>query len=241
MPSGAGVADVPGNTPYTVKSGDTLYSIALEYGLDWRDIARANNMGVPYTLVIGQRLVLPGSGGTVANGPAGGTTDPDSGVVVQPIPEVAIARPVLPADQPAEQAPAVPEQAPADALPARSVQGFIWPHDGQVIQGYKAGSNKGMDFAANVGDPVKASMGGKVVYSGNHLRGYGNLVIIKHDNNLLTAYAHNKTLLVKEGDVVKTGQKIAEAGQSDTDRPMLHFEVRERGKPVDPLGYLPKR
>jgi lipoprotein NlpD len=101
--------------------------------------------------------------------------------------------------------------------------------------------NKGIDLTAKVGDPVLASQAGRVVYSGNALRGYGNLIILKHDNNLLTAYAHNKTLLVKEGEPVTKGQKIAEAGQSDTDRPKLHFEVRKQGKPVDPMDYLPAR
>ena len=119
--------------------------------------------------------------------------------------------------------------------------GFIWPHPGEIIQGYKAGVNKGIDLAAKVGDPVIASQAGRVVYSGNALRGYGNLIILKHDNNLLTAYAHNKTLLVKEGEPVTKGQKIAEAGQSDSDRPKLHFEVRKQGKPVDPMDYLPAR
>lgn len=220
---------------YTVKPGDTLYSIALDFGLDWRDLARANGLSDPSKLAIGQKILVEGLGtGAVANSDAGSTVNGD--IEVRPIDggqSGTVARPIAVPEPPAEQKP----KPSNEGLAAN----FIWPHDGKLISGFKPGVNKGIDLAANVGDPVKASQAGKVVYAGNALRGYGNLIIVKHNNNLLTAYAHNKTLLVKEGDTVKQGQKIAEAGQSDADRPKLHFEVRKAGKPVNPLEYLPAR
>lgn len=209
--------DVDPNGLYIVRSGDTLYSIALAFGLDWRELAKANGISDPSRLSVGQRLV------------------------VREVTAASEVKPVTPRDQ-AEPIRAPTPQAP-ETKPSASdtALGFVWPHNGTVIRNFKAGVNKGIDLAAKVGDPVIASLGGKVVYSGNALRGYGNLVIVKHDNNLLTAYAHNQTLLVKEGDLVKQGQRIAEAGQSDAERPMLHFEVRKQGKPVNPLDYLPRR
>ena len=214
---------------YIVKPGDTLYSIALDNGLDWRELARANNLSDPSKLSIGQRLRVTGAPGQVAE--FSSEMNNDSGVEVTPIAPAGGAKPIQ-----AEPVPTIKPPAPTAVT-----LGFIWPHPGAVIQGYKAGVNKGIDLAAKVGDPVIASQAGRVVYSGNALRGYGNLIILKHDNNLLTAYAHNKTLLVKEGEPVTKGQKIAEAGQSDSDRPKLHFEVRKQGKPVDPMDYLPAR
>lgn len=219
---------VDANGFYVVKPGDTLYSIALEYGLDWRELAKANGMTDPSRLAIGQRLVIQNITPATSTASAGGQVEvkpvsPNTGSVDRPSridPPSAPSEPVASSDQ---------------------NLGFIWPHNGSVVQQYKAGVNKGIDIAAKVGDPVIASLGGKVVYSGNALRGYGNLIIIKHDNNLLTAYAHNQTLLVKEGDTVNKGQRIAEAGQSDADRPKLHFEVRKQGKPVNPMDYLPSR
>jgi lipoprotein NlpD len=118
---------------------------------------------------------------------------------------------------------------------------FSWPHSGQVITGFDETKNKGLDFAGKAGDPVLAAADGKVVYAGSGLRGYGNLVILKHNNTYLTAYAHNQTLLVKEEQAVVKGQRIAEMGNSDADRVKLHFEIRKQGKPVDPSKYLPSR
>jgi lipoprotein NlpD len=114
-----------------------------------------------------------------------------------------------------------------------------WPSKGDVIDRFDDTKNKGIDISGKAGDPVQSAADGKVVYAGNSLRGYGNLVIVKHDNTYLTAYAHNKTLLVKEGDTVKKAQKIAEMGNTDADRVKLHFELRKNGKPVDPTTYLP--
>ena len=118
---------------------------------------------------------------------------------------------------------------------------WIWPGNGPVVAGFDEVKNKGLDIGGNAGDPVLAAGEGKVVYAGAGLRGYGNLIILKHNNTYLTAYAHNQTLLVKEDQTVKKGQKIAEMGSSDADRVKLHFEVRRQGKPVDPVKYLPAR
>lgn len=230
---------------YTVKPGDTLYSIALDFGLDWKDLAKANGLSDPNKLAIGQKLLVQGVGGSTpaaaAQSKATAPADDSSGVVVTPVVPPSVAKPIDAQPGVSKPAPLPDQTAKSEPAPANASYGFIWPSNGKIIQGYKPGVNKGVDLAVKVGDPVMASQAGKVVYSGNALRGYGNLIIIKHEGNLLTAYAHNKTLLVKEGDTVKKGQKIAEAGQSDTDKPMLHFEVRKQGKPVDPMDYLPAR
>jgi len=118
---------------------------------------------------------------------------------------------------------------------------WIWPVQGQVLTGFDETKNKGIDIAGKLGDAVLAAADGRVVYAGAGLRGYGNLIILKHNNTYLTAYAHNRTLLVKEDQSVQKGQKIAEIGSSDTDRVKLHFEIRRQGKPVDPIRYLPPR
>lgn len=218
---------------YTVKPGDTLYSIAMQFGLDWHELARANGLSDPGKLAIGQKLLVEGLPSAVDAPVAGG-----GGVEVRPVPDSGTASGQVAKPIPMPTAP----DAPAEKPPQNAASyGFIWPHNGALLKGFKAGVNKGIDLKANVGDPVKAAKEGKVVYAGNALRGYGNLIIVKHDNDLLTAYAHNQTLLVKEGDQVKSGQRIAEAGKSDAPQPMLHFEVRKSGKPVDPMIYLPSR
>jgi lipoprotein NlpD len=131
--------------------------------------------------------------------------------------------------------------APVGATAGDDNLAWIWPGNGQVLAGFDEAKNKGLDIAGASGDPVLAAAEGKVVYAGSGLRGYGNLIILKHNNTFLTAYAHNKALLVKEDQTVKKGQKIAEMGDSDADRVKLHFEVRRQGKPVDPARYLPAR
>jgi lipoprotein NlpD len=135
-------------------------------------------------------------------------------------------------------APAVQPQAPAVAEAADEGISFQWPARGNVVANFDEAKNKGIDIAGKAGDPVSAAADGKVVYAGAGLRGYGNLIILKHNNTFLTAYAHNQTLLVKEDQVIKKGQKIAEMGNSDSDQVKLHFEVRRQGKPVDPSKYL---
>ena len=134
-----------------------------------------------------------------------------------------------------------PAPTPAAAITGEDDVGFIWPASGTLIAGFDEARNKGYDIAGKAGDPVLAAADGRVVYAGAGLRGYGNLVILKHNNTFLTAYAHNQTLLVKEDQAVRKGQKIAEMGSTDADRVKLHFEIRRQGKPVDPSRYLPAR
>jgi len=149
-----------------------------------------------------------------------------------------------PASQPAVAPPATTTAGTATATAPAASGGsadWLWPSDGRVLSEFGSGKTKGIDIAGKPGDDVRASAGGRVVYAGAGLRGYGKLVIIKHDADFLSAYAHNRSLLVKEGQSVSKGQKIAELGSTDADRPKLHFEIRRRGKPVDPLKYLPNR
>lgn len=226
---------------HVVKSGETLYSIALEHGQDWRELAKINNLPDSGKIYVGQKIRLSNTATAEASGSASAGAE-DSGVEVTPVPAIGGGKASsATSTSPQAQSPTVETrvEAPKPNL-ANANMGFIWPHSGEVLQTFKAGTNKGIDIAAKVGDPVVAAQAGKVVYAGDNLRGYGNLIIIKHDNNLLTAYAHNKTLLVQNGEPVTKGQKIAEAGQSDANRPKLHFEVRKQGKPVDPMDYLPR-
>jgi len=134
-----------------------------------------------------------------------------------------------------------PEPTPAPAAGGDDGAAFIWPASGPLLAGFDEARNKGYDIGGKAGDPVLAAADGRVVYAGAGLRGYGNLVILKHNNTYLTAYAHNQTLLVKEDQTVRKGQKIAEMGSTDADRVKLHFEIRRQGKPVDPARYLPSR
>ena len=162
-------------------------------------------------------------------------TAPASGAVTTqaPVPTPAS---VASTTAPVATAPASPASAPSDDDIA-----WIWPTPGAVLAGFDEAKNKGLDIAGKLGDPILAAGDGRVVYAGAGLRGYGNLVILKHNNTFLTAYAHNQTLLVKEDQTVRKGQKIAEMGQSDADRVKLHFEIRRQGKPVDPARYLPAK
>ena len=206
---------------YTVQRGDTLTRIALDNGQSWRDLATWNNLSNANLIEVGQVLrVAPPTAITEA-----------SGVVVQPM-------------GPAPQAAAKPvPQAPTPPAPAAADQGFAfsWPANGQVIGAFDEVKNKGLDIAGQAGDPILAAADGQVVYAGAGLRGYGNLIILKHNNTFLTAYAHNQALLVKEDQQVRKGQKIAEMGKTDADRFKLHFEIRRQGKPVDPAKFLPAR
>nr|WP_297654260.1 peptidoglycan DD-metalloendopeptidase family protein [Hydrogenophaga sp.] len=224
---------------YTVKPGDTLFRIALESGQNWRDVQAWNNLPNPNALEVGQVLrVLPPTSGTAAAAPAaptGPSTSPvaSSGVVARPLTESS----PPPA---ASNSPTVPPAAPPAPVGADELT-FVWPAQGAVITPFDEANNKGVSIAGKVGDPVVAAADGRVVYAGAGLRGYGNLIILKHNNTYLTAYAHNQALLVREDQAVRQGQKIAEMGSSDTDRVKLHFEVRRLGKPVDPIGHLPRR
>jgi lipoprotein NlpD len=206
---------------YTVKPGDTLIRIGMDNGQSWRDILRWNKLDNPNLIETGQVLrVAP----------------PQPEVIARPATAVASA-PVAAASAP-KSAPAGPTTSVASTDAAEDVLSFQWPARGNVIAGFDESKNKGLDIGGKAGDPVVAAADGRVVYAGAGLRGYGNLIILKHNNTYLMAYAHNQTLLVKEDQVIKRGQKIAEMGNSDADQVKLHFEVRRQGKPVDPAKYL---
>ena len=251
LPPGAENAGKPGY--YTVKRGDTVMRIGLETGQAWRDIVRWNNLENPNLIEVGQVLrVVPPAPAAVASAPAtGAVTRPVASSTVTPAPvpspagSAASAAPAAGAAPSAGAAPAASAAAPASAAPAvvsgEEEVAFIWPGNGAVITGFDEAKNKGLDLGGKAGDPVVAAADGRVVYAGAGLRGYGNLIILKHNNTYLSAYAHNQTLLVKEDQTVRKGQKIAEMGNSDADRVKLHFEIRRQGKPVDPAKYLPPR
>jgi lipoprotein NlpD len=262
VPAGAPVEAVRPPDPnagkpgyYTVKPGDTLIRIGLDSGQNWRDIARWNAMDNPNLIEVGQvlRVVPPGTSATAETGVVARPVAPASGVAAAPLaPATAVsaAKPAsaaVPASPPVATASApAPVVAPAPTPPAASAGGddemaFIWPAAGAMINGFDEARNKGVDLAGRPGDAVLAAADGKVVYAGAGLRGYGNLIILKHNNTYLTAYAHNQALLVKEDQTVRKGQKVAEMGNSDADRVKLHFEIRRQGKPVDPMKYLPPR
>ena len=243
---GAENAGKPGY--YTVRPGDTLYRIALEAGQAPRDVQAWNNLTNPNLIEVGQVLrVAPPAANPAAPNSAAVTSAPVTapGVVARPLtPPVAGATPPVPATPGAPVAgaptPVVPATAPEPVAGADEVS-FVWPAQGTVVSNFDESKNKGVSIAGKVGDPVLAAADGRVVYAGAGLRGYGNLIILKHNNTYLTAYAHNQALLVREDQTVKQGQRIAEMGSSDSDRVKLHFEVRRQGKPVDPLAHLPKR
>ncbi len=226
---------------YTVKPGDTIMRIGLETGQAWRDLVRWNNLENPNLIEVGQvlRVVTPTTaaastppateGVAVARPVTSGNVTP-----VSPTPPASAASAPRPATA-AATPPPPPAAGGDDELP------WIWPAGGQLIGGFDEVRNKGLDIAGKPGDAVLAAADGRVVYAGAGLRGYGNLVILKHNNTYLTAYAHNQTLLVKEDQSVRRGQKIAEMGNSDADRVKLHFEIRRQGKPVDPAKLLPAR
>ncbi|MFC5499600.1 peptidoglycan DD-metalloendopeptidase family protein [Caenimonas terrae] len=228
---------------YTVRPGDTLIRIALEAGQNWRDLVRWNNLENPNVIEVGQSLrVAPPAGTTTAEVTAVRPATPATGSAnVPPLAPASEARPSASA-----AAPMTPMTAPATAARASDAAeddvSWAWPTAGAptVLAGFDEARNKGLDIGGKAGDPVLASADGRVVYAGAGLRGYGNLIILKHNNTYLTAYAHNQALLVKEDQNVRKGQKIAEMGNSDADRVKLHFEIRKQGKPVDPSKYLPR-
>ena len=230
---------------YTVRQGDTIMRIATEVNQPWRDIARWNNLDNPNLIEVGQVLrVVPPAGTTVASAPA--LTEGPRPAAGTPAPAPAPAKPAVPvATQTTPGVTPAPAPAPASPPPPPSAGAddvdFIWPASGALIAGFDEAKNKGLGIAGKAGDAVLAAADGRVVYAGAGLRGYGNLIILKHNNTFLTAYAHNQSLLVKEDQAVRRGQKIAEMGNTDADRVKLHFEIRRQGKPVDPSRYLPAR
>lgn len=250
-PPGIENAGKPGY--FTVRPGDTLIRVGLETGQNWRDIVRWNNLDNPNVIEVGQvlRVVPPAAD---ANGVVVRPVLPSGRVEGRPLdgrPAVAApaaSAPGAPAVAPAPgSVPAAAPSAPAAPLPALPQRepddelGWAWPANGPVMTPFDDSRSKGLAIGGKAGDPVLAAADGRVVYAGSGLRGYGNLVIVKHNNTYLTAYAHNQTLLVKEDQLVRKGQKIAEMGSSDAERVQLHFEIRRQGKPVDPARLLPPR
>lgn len=236
QPPGFENAGKPGY--YTVKPGETLIRIGLETGQNWKDIARWNNLERPNQIEVGQVLrVIPPSTQTAAV--------ESSGVVTRPVSAGSVTSAPVQSGQAAgasgRPAAATATDTAAAAAAGDSALSWVWPVNGPVLAGFDEVKNKGVDIGGTAGEPVLAAAEGRVVYVGAGLRGYGNLIILKHNNTYLTAYAHNQSLLVKEDQTVRKGQKIAEMGNSDADRVKLHFEVRRQGKPVDPLKYLPSR
>ncbi|OIQ83427.1 murein hydrolase activator NlpD precursor [mine drainage metagenome] len=244
---------------YTVKPGDTLRRIAAQTGQSWHDLVRWNQLANPNVIEVGQVLrVAPPVGSAPASAAAPGA----SGAVAQAVPLEAAggasaAAPSHPASAPAHRAashassPARPPSAAssgasvhtpaASALPSSGPLHWQWPVAGKVLQGYNGASSKGLDIAGRLGETVRAAAAGRVVYAGNELRGFGNLVIVKHNADYISVYAHNDRLLVKDGETVSAGQPVALMGSSDAPRVELHFEVRLRGKPIDPMQVLPAR
>jgi len=237
---GAENAGKPGY--YTVKPGDALIRIALDNGQTWRDLAKWNNLENPNRIEVGQvlRVVPPGvDAATVAAKPIASAPKPETRPLDAKPPvasaSAASAPAVTAAKEPTKEAPKDSASADDDNL------AWAWPVTHPVSAGFDEQRNKGLDFAGKVGDPVFAVADGRVVYAGSGLRGYGNLVIIKHNNTYLTAYAHNRAMLVEQDQVVRKGQRIAEMGSTESDTVKLHFEVRKLGKPVDPSKLLPAR
>ncbi|MFN3887169.1 MAG: peptidoglycan DD-metalloendopeptidase family protein [Aquabacterium sp.] len=258
---GAENAGKPGY--YTVKPGDTLIRISLESGQNWRDLAAWNNLENPNLIEVGQvlRVVSPAvdpaaSSAVVSAKPL----TPPSRIEARPL-DSKTATPGTQAKPASGAAAAVAGAAasgaasgtasapaadpakdkPAPATPASDEPTWTWPAAGPLLGGFEEGKRKGLAIGGKAGDPVFAAADGRVVYAGSGLRGYGNLVIVKHTGDYLTAYAHNQTLLVKEDQTVRRGQKIAEMGSTDSDRVNLHFEIRKQGKPIDPARQLPSR
>jgi len=228
---------------YVVKRGDTLYSIAWAHGVTYQQLAASNGIRYPYTIYTGQRLQLQPAATVHAPTPMQEKT-----VRTRPLSQSAPVPAATPLPAPSASQTAAPavHQTVASAGTSAKVFGYngrwVWPTRGRILRSYQSSGRgkKGIEIGGHDGQPVKAAANGKVVYSGSGLVGYGRLIIIKHNENLLSAYGHNSKLLVSEGDQVEAGQQIAEMGSSGTNRTGLYFEVRKDGKPVDPLSYLPR-
>ena len=223
---------------YTVKPGDTMIRIGLENGQNWKDLVKWNVLENPNIIEVGQvlRVVPPGAD------PNAATTKPVASARVETRPLDAKTAEAASAAAPASAVAAAAAPAPTPA--AREGDDDVnwgWPAAGPVVASFDEGKVKGLVIGGKAGDPVLAAADGRVVYAGSGLRGYGNLVILKHNSTYLTAYAHNQTLLVKEDQAVRRGQKIAEMGSTDADAVKLHFEIRKLGKPIDPAKLLPPR
>jgi lipoprotein NlpD len=226
---------------YRVRRGDSLYVIAFNFGLDWRDIAEWNGIRSPYVIYPDQQLRMsapkPRNPGVAVTRPAKtpkGSTTRDG-----------TADPALAGQKRSAKTSSPAPSAPPRSEPvSRSDPGrWLWPTEGRVISAFKANdpARNGIEIGGREGQPVVATAAGEVVYSGSGLIGYGELIIIKHSDRMLSAYAHNKRRLVAEGQAVAAGQTVGEMGRNDRSQPLLHFEIRVNGTPQDPLRYLPKR
>lgn len=210
---------------YTVKKGDTMFSIAWRYHLDYKKLARYNAISPPYTIYPGQQLRLPEFAHQTA-------------VIHQPVPKKSTKKPQAVSNKTTTISKPV-----AKKKPVKTHVGWQWPAKGKVVRGFTTTgtAHNGIDIGGAIGEPVRVSAPGKVVYAGGGLAGYGKLIIVKHAGGYLSAYGHNSRILVKEGQQVTTGDRIANIGDTGTDKPKLHFEVRRNGKPLDPLRLLPPR
>jgi lipoprotein NlpD len=263
---------------YTVKKGDTLFSIALQFGYDYKEIAVSNNITEPYPIKIGQKLSFTSlNAKAIPADHKAVLIDNEDGVVISPIKmdpaassttvgitasstvtplliepkafreiyslEALNRKPIItakPAEiKPTDIKPTDAKQTEAKPSDDESIV-WTWPTQGKTIASFDGSTNKGIDIAGTQGQNINAASGGKVIYVGSDLRGYGKLVIIKHDKTFLSVYAHNSKIVAKEGQLVTAGQKIAEMGNTDSSSIMLHFEIRQQGKSVDPAKYLPQ-
>jgi lipoprotein NlpD len=254
------VSPVPRDGTHVVRAGETLYGISFRYGLRYQDVAAWNGIADPYLIEIGQRLRLkPGGQGSAraSTSPSSGTPPPRTAPTTSTNAPTASSAPA-PSQAPPATAPRAPSGAPpaTAAIPAASAPppmpapivsanapGWRWPTKGEIVGRYVAGdqTRQGIDIAGSAGQDVQAAADGVVVYSGAGLVGYGELIIVKHSEEWLSAYAHNQQRLVNEGARVGAGQVIARMGRTGAPRDMLHFEIRRNGKPVDPLALLPRR
>lgn len=243
---------------YRVRRGDTLIGISLDHGVSWRDLADWNSIANPNLIEVDQLLRVRPPAGSPRVATASSSATPAStsaassagsgSTEVRPIapqskpsikPQTRATEPLVSQPSSAQAQPSAPQA--ANTAAASGGPSLSWPSNGRIITQFADPGYKGIAFSGQEGDPVLAAGDGRVVYSGSGLRGYGNLVIVKHEGDFLTAYAHNRKILVNEGQTVKRGQQIAELGSTDSEMPKLHFEVRLSGKPVDPMRYLAQR
>jgi lipoprotein NlpD len=237
---------------YVVRRGDTLYSIAWNLGMNYRELASINDIRSPYTIYKDQRLLVKPAAGQQRATPT--ALQPQPTVTASAAPAGTAA--VQPAAKPATKPAASPQSAVASATTGKAATAasqnsaapaydgkWVWPTRGRVLSQFQpsATGKKGIDIGGHADQPVNAAANGMVVYAGSGLVGYGRLIIVKHNESLLSAYGHNNKLLVNEGEHVSAGQMIAKMGSSGTNRNQLYFEIRKNGKPTDPLGYLPKQ
>ena len=217
---------------YRVQGGDTLYSIAFRFGWDWKELAARNAIKAPYVIVPGQVIRFSGGSQAATFAKAPTARKPLPAARTQPVPISKAVTPITIVTQTRPTVAAITNQGK-----------WLWPTNGALVGVYSSNTslNKGIDIAGQLGQSIVATADGSVVYAGSGLRGYGEMVIIKHNDTFISAYGDNRRLLVNEGQQVKAGQHIAEMGSTGTDQVKVHFEIRRQGKPVDPLSYLPKR